>query len=270
MTTDIRTLGRLALTRLPGRGILVPLLLVLLWELVHRAHLANPVFLPSVDAVVDQGIRLVSSGDLWVGLQASMARYVAGLAIGILFGVGIGLLLGVSRLAEGVFLPTLDALKQVSPFALIPLLSFWFGLREPAKIAFIAFTCVFPILVNTYEGVRSVAIEHIEVGRAYRFGLGQQLTKIVLPAASPAIFRGLHLGVFFAWLGTVGAEYFFAAGAGVGNIIIDGRNASRMDLVLFGVFVIGLIGYLLNRVVTRIEGRALHWLRRNHAQEESV
>lgn len=270
MAIDMRAYGRLAFNDFPGRGLAVPLLLVLLWEIAFRAQLANPVFLPSVGSVVAQGSRLLWSGDLWAGLQASMARYAAGLAIGSLLGIGIGLLLGMSRLADRAFLPTLDALKQISPFALIPLLSFWFGLREPAKIVFIAITCVFPILINTYEGVRSVAVEYIEVGRSYRCNLYQLVTKIVLPAASPGIFRGLHLGVFFAWLGTVGAEYFFVAGAGVGNIIIDGRNSSRMDLVLFGVFVIGLIGYLLNLVVTRLEGRALHWLRGNNTHEESL
>lgn len=253
---------RFGFERLPGRGLVLPLLLIGVWEILFRAQIANPVFLPSVGAVVVQGEKLIGSGDLWVGLQASMARYVAGLAIGGLLGIGIGLALGMSRWAERAFLPTFDALKQVSPFALIPLLSFWFGLREPAKIAFIVFTCIFPILINAYEGVRSVSIDYIEVGRAYRFNLAQLLWKVVLPAASPAIFRGLRLGVFFSWLGTVGAEYFFAAGAGVGNLIIDGRNSSQMDLVLFGVFVVGLIGYLLNQAITSIERRTLHWLHR--------
>ena len=260
MSANTPMYRRFGFNRLPGRGLVLPLLLIVVWEIIFRAKIANPVFLPSVGAVVAQGERLISSGDLWVGLQASMARYFAGLAIGGLLGVGIGLALGMSRLAERMFLPTFDALKQVSPFALIPLLSFGFGLREPAKIAFIVFTCVFPILINTYEGVRSVSIDYLEVGRAYRFNLPQLLGKIVLPAASPAIFRGLHLGVFFSWLGTVGAEYFFVAGAGVGNIIIDGRNSSQMDLVLFGVFVVGLIGYLLNQIITMVERRALHWL----------
>ncbi|AYH42911.1 ABC transporter permease [Azoarcus sp. DN11] len=244
---------------LPWRGLALPLLLVAVWELAVRAGLANPQFLPPVQAVVDAGAQLVSNGELWVGLAASLGRNLAGLAVGSLLGVALGIVLGVSRIADRAVLPTLSALKQISPFALIPLLSFWFGLREPAKVAFIVITCVFPILVNTYEGVRSVPAEYLEVGRACRFGPLRLLWRVILPAAAPSIFTGLHMGVFFAWLGTVGAEYFFAAGAGVGNTIIDGRNASRMDLVLFGVFVIGLTGYLLNRIVALAERRLLRW-----------
>lgn len=244
---------------LPWRGVVLPLLLVLAWDLAVRAGLANPQFLPPVQAVIDTGQALVASGELWVGLGASLARNLAGLAIGSLLGIVIGIALGVSRTADRALMPTLATLKQISPFALIPLLSFWFGLREPAKLAFIVITCVFPILLNTYEGVRSVPAEYLEVGRAYRFGRLRLLWRVVLPTAAPSIFTGLHMGVFFAWLGTVGAEYFFAAGPGVGNTIIDGRNASRMDLVLFGVFVIGLTGYLLNRALAFAERRVLRW-----------
>jgi len=255
MATKQATLGQW----LPWRGLVLPLLLVAIWELVVRARIANPVFLPPVSDVVRQGARLVSSGEVWVGLRASLARDLAGLAIGGALGIAAGVALGVSRRADRLFLPTVDALKQISPFALIPLMSFWFGLREPAKIAFIAITCVFPMLVNTYEGVRNVEQKYLEVARIYRYGPARTLALVILPAAAPSILRGLHVGVFFSWLGTVGSEYFFTAGPGAGNIIIDGRNASRMDLVLFGVVVIGLTGYLLNVAVGLVERRVLHW-----------
>lgn len=244
---------------LPWRGLALPLLLLLVWEIVLKAGIANPVFLPTIGAVVDTGTTLVMNGELWIGLKASLYRDLVGLSIGSLLGISIGIALGVSRLADRLFLPTLDTLKQISPFALIPLMSFWFGLDEPAKIVFIVITCIFPILLNTYEGVRSVPVEFIEVGRVYRFGPLQQLWRVILPAASPSIFTGLHMGVFFSWLGTVGAEYFFKAGPGIGNTIVDGRNTSRPDLVFFGVIVIGLTGYLLNRVLGLIEKRVLRW-----------
>jgi len=244
---------------LPWRGIVFPVILILIWQLIYLAKIANPVFLPSVFAVIEQGHRLIDNGQLWEGLKASLYRDLVGLSIAIFLGVSIGIALGVSRLAGKVFLPTFNTIKQVSPFALIPLLSFWFGLHEPAKIAFIVVSSVFPIMINTYEGVRGIAFDYVEVGRVYKMTTFQLLRKIILPAATPSIFRGLHLGVFFSWLGTVGAEYFFTAGAGLGNIIVDGRNSSRMDLVLFGVFVIGITGYLLNIGLSYAEKRLLHW-----------
>jgi len=243
----------------PWRGLVVPILLIIVWELVFRAKVANPVFLPSVFSVIKQGHTLIANGELWVSLKASLFRNFLGLGIGAILGVAIGIFLGISRLSDRLFLPTIDAVKQVSPFALIPLLSFWFGLHEPAKIAFIVVTCIFPIITNTYEGVRNVALEYVETGRSYTLSPLQTLRLIVLPVAAPSILRGLHLGVFFSWLGTVGAEYFFASGAGLGNIIIDGRNSSRMDLVLFGVFAIGITGFLLNVLIDQVEKRVLHW-----------
>lgn len=244
---------------LPWRGIVFPLILILIWQLIYLAKIANPIFLPSVFSVVEQGHRLIDSGQLWEGLKSSLFRDLIGLSIAIILGVSIGIALGVFRLADKVFLPTFNTIKQVSPFALIPLLSFWFGLHEPAKIAFIVVSSVFPIMVNTYEGVRGVALDFVEIGHVYKLTTTQVLKNIILPAATPSIFRGLHLGVFFSWLGTVGAEYFFAAGSGLGNIIIDGRNSSQMDLVLFGVFVIGMTGYLLNVGLSFVEKRLLHW-----------
>lgn len=243
----------------PWRGMVFPIILILLWQLIYLAKIANPVFLPSVFSVIEQGHKLIVSGQLLEGLAASLYRDLVGLSIAIILGVTIGVALGLFRLADKVFLPTFNTIKQISPFALIPLLSFWFGLHESAKIAFIVVSSIFPIMINTYEGVRGVALEYVEIGRVYKMTTFQFLRRVILPAATPSIFRGLHLGVFFSWLGTVGAEYFFAAGAGLGNIIVDGRNSSRMDLVLFGVFVIGVTGYLLNIGLSYVEKRLLHW-----------
>lgn len=244
---------------LPWRAFVVPAILVLLWGLLVASGKVNPLFLPPVSAVANRGWDLIKNGELWVGLSASLLRDLAGFAIASVIGVSLGVLLGVFRLADRLLLPSFNTLKQISPFALIPLMTFWFGVKEPAKIAFIVLTCVFPILLNTYQGVRSVSRDHIEVARLYGFGPWQLLRRVILPGAAPGIFAGLHLGVFFSWLGTVGAEYFLAAGAGIGNTIIDGRNSSQMDLVLVGVLVIGLTGYGLNVALSLIERRVLRW-----------
>src|SRR6266545_2655301 len=257
-TTELR-LTLPGLSRRAGLALVLPGALLAAWELATGAHLVHPQFLPPLGAVAAAGQRLLASGDLLAGLRASLLRAIAGLALGALMGVSAGVALGVSRLAERAFHPSLAALKQISPFALIPLLSFWLGLGEPAKVAFVALTCVFPIFVNTYEGVRSVPVKLIEVGRSYRLTPFQLVTRIVLPSAAPSIFAGLHLGVFFSWLGTVGAEYFFLAGPGLGNITLDGRTGFRMELVFFGVAVIGATGVALNGLVSLAEHRVLRW-----------
>lgn len=230
----------------PAAGVLAALLA---WELLSRSRVVNPLFLPAPADVAAVGRRLLASGALLRAWGASLARLLAGFATGAAIGVSAGVALGVSRTAERALRPSLSAAKQVSPFALIPLLSFWFGLGEPAKVAFVALTCVFPIFVNAFEGVRGVPASLLEVGRVYGLGRWALVRRIVLPSATPSIFAGLHLGVFFSWLGTVGAEYFLAAGPGLGNLIVDGRAGLRMDLVLFGVAAIGATGVALNALL---------------------
>jgi sulfonate transport system permease protein len=256
MTTVAARLRSLPLRLAPALSVLAALLT---WELVHRSRLVNPLFLPSPEAVADVGRRLAASGALATAWAASLERLLAGYAAGALIAVVGGVILGVSRPAERALQPTLAALKQISPFAVIPLLSFWFGLREPAKIAFIALTCVFPVLVNTFEGVRSVSPRLLEVGRVYGLGRWATIRRIVLPAAAPSILSGLHLGVFFSWLGTVGAEYFLSAGPGLGNFIIDGRSGFRMELVFFGIAAIGATGIALDGTLDLAERRLLRW-----------
>src|SRR6266571_2643458 len=243
----------IALPAIPRRALLAfvgPGAILAAWEVAHRTQLANPLFFPPLGAVAAVGRRLLANGELLAGLRASLTLSLAGLALGAFAGISAGLALGISRTAERALHPTASALKQISPFAFIPLLSFWLGPAQAAKIAFVSLTCVFPIYVNTFEGVRSVPATLLEVGRAFRLNRWQLAIRIILPSAAPSIFAGLHLGVFFSWLGSVGAEYFFLAGPGLGNIILDGRNGFRMELVFFGIAAIGATGAALNGLLS--------------------
>jgi len=157
-------------------------------------------------------------------------------------------------------------LKQISLFAWIPLLSVWFGLGDAAKVAFLSLAAFFPVVLNTFEGIRSVPAELLEVARVLRFTRRQWLTKVVLPSATPSIFTGIHLALIYAWLATLGGEYLLVSGKGIGNTMIDGREHFQMDLVIFGVVVVGLVGFALNWIATRLERRLLAWRGRSIAQ----
>jgi sulfonate transport system permease protein len=146
------------------------------------------------------------------------------------------------------------------------LLSVWFGLGDAAKVAFLSLAAFFPVVLNTFEGVRSVPAELLDVARVLRFSRVQTWRKLIVPAALPSICAGMHLGLIYAWLATLGAEYLLVAGPGIANTMIDGREHFRMDLVLFGVIVVGLVGFLLNWGASRIEARALAWRGRSVAQ----
>jgi sulfonate transport system permease protein len=242
------------------RGFVLPLAFLALWYLVTALQLVNTKLIVPPSAVVDAAWRVVSSGQLLAGLKASLVRDLSGFAAGSAAGILFGLVLGVSRWAERLIGPTFHTLKQISLFAWLPLLSTWLGAGESAKILFIALSAFYPVALNTFEGVRSVTRSQVEVARVLGFSRLQLAWRLVLPAASPQIATGLHLALLYAWLATIGAEYLLGASAqGIGNVVIRGKAAFHVELIVVGMLLIGLVGMVLNRMAALIESRVLHW-----------
>lgn len=241
------------------RGVVLPIFIVVAWIVVCRYELANTRILVPPLAVWGAARALHESGELWDHLRASLVRDLLGLSLGTLAGTAVGGLLGVSRVADRLLSPSFHAAKQVALFAWIPLMSVWLGVGEQAKIAFIALSAFYPVVVNAHEGVRSVGVEHIEVARVLRFSRWQVLRKVVLPSAAPSLFAGFHQALIYAWLGTLGAEYLLEPAPGVGSLMVDGRERFAMDVVLIGLIVSGLVGFGLNALATAAEERLLRW-----------
>ena len=250
----------------PLRGVVIPLVLLALWWAAVRFGWSTSPLLVAPSKVWETGVDQVVSGKVFAALGASLWRDLVGFAIGAIAGLVFGALLGASRLAEKLVGPSFHTLKQISLFAWIPLLSVWFGLGDAAKVAFLSLAAFFPVVLNTFEGIRGVPADLLEVARVLKFTRAQRWRKVILPAASPSIFAGIHLGLIYAWLATLGAEYLLVSGQGIGNLMIDGREHFWMDMVLFGVFVVGLVGFTLNWTLSRIEARALAWRGRSVAQ----
>ena len=241
------------------RGLTLPLLLLVTWEASSRFGLVDVRFLPPIEEVVLTAKREIIDNELVWQLVSSLLRNIAGFLIGSVFGVAAGTLLSVSRLADRLAMPTFDGLKQISLLAWIPLISVWFGFGEQAKVVFVALAAFIPITLNTYDGIKDAPRDLLEVGRALRFRPWQRVTKIYLPSALPSIATGIHLGLIYSWLATVGAEYFLAVGPGIGGLVIAGRERFDMALVMVGVIILGLVGFLLNRLAGAAEARLLRW-----------
>jgi sulfonate transport system permease protein len=256
------------MTRAPRsvRGWILPAGLLLVWWAAVRFGWSTSPLLVAPSKVWATAVEQISSGQLAVALGASLSRDLIGFAIGGTAGLVFGAVLGGSRLFEACIGPSFHTLKQISLFAWIPLLSLWFGLGNAAKIAFLSLAAFFPVALNTFEGIRSTPPEWVEVSRVLGYSRAQTWRRVILPAASPSIFTGIHLGLIYAWLATLGAEYLLVAGKGIGNVLVDGREHFQMDLVLFGVVVVGLVGFTLNWIASRIESRALAWRGRSVAQ----
>lgn len=241
------------------RGLTLPILLLILWEGSSRSGIVDSRFLPSLEDVFLTAKRELIDNNLFGELGFSLFRNIAGFLVGSAFGVLFATLLALSRVADALITPTFNGLKQISLLAWIPLISIWFGFGEQAKIVFVALAAFIPVVLNTYEGMRNVPADLIEVGDALRFTPTQRITRIFLPSALPSIATGVHLGLIYSWLATVGAEYFLAVGPGIGGLIIAGRERFDMALVMVGVIILGIVGFILNRLAAKVENYLLRW-----------
>lgn len=242
------------------RGLIIPLLFVLLWIVAVWQQWVNPKLIPAPSAVLQIATHKLVEAAFWQGVGASLLRDLSGFAIGSAAGIAFGIVLGTSRWASYLLAPSFNVVRQVSLFAWLPLISSFLDYGNSAKILFITLSVFYPVALHTLEGVSSISAQHREVARVYQFSHWQLLRKLILPAAAPQIFTGLQLGLIFAWLATIGSEFLLASyGIGLGNIVINGRAALDVGLIVFGLLVIGVIGVALNSIALYLERRVLAW-----------
>ncbi|MDB4974954.1 MAG: taurine transporter permease [Myxococcaceae bacterium] len=255
-----KPLSRSALTSAATlRGSALPLALLAVWTLVTQRGWVNPHLIVGPERVVTRLVSELREGELLRQLLASLQRDLLGFFLGAAAGVLVGTAMGLSRLYHRLFAPSFHAAKQVAIFAWIPLMSVWLGSGEQAKVAFIALSAFYPVVIATHQGIRASAREHLEVARAFEFSRWQTFRMVVWPSALPAVLSGFHLGLIYAWLGTIGAEYLLAPGYGVGNVMISGRESLAMDKVLLGIVLVGGVGMSLNALASRLENHLLRW-----------
>ncbi|AYC32774.1 ABC transporter permease [Pseudomonas cavernae] len=238
---------------------LLPLSLLALWQLVSRSQWIDSNILAAPSTVVLTAWQGLLDGSLLNAMGHSLARTLGGLALGGVSGVLLGLLLGLSRSGERLLGPSLGALRQVAIFAWVPLLTAWFGLGELAKLVFVALAAFFPLFIATQRGIANLSPQLGEAAQVLRLNLWQRLRLLILPGAAPAIFAGLRLGLIYAWLGTIGAEYFMPSASGIGSLLIGAQQLFRQDLVMAGMLVIGLTGASLNALGQALEARTTRW-----------
>ncbi len=226
------------------------------WEYVGRD--ANPLFMTYPSAIFKAAWILTQTGELPQAFLASMVPFLSGLVISIVGGILIGIVIAQFWVLEYILDPFINALYAIPRVALIPLIILWAGLEEAGKITIIVSIAIFPVIVNTYAGIKDVRGSLIEIGRAYGATELQIFLKIILPAAVPYIMAGVRLCVGLAIIGIIVAE-FFTAITGLGGIIVLYANNFATAKLFVPIIVTGMLGISLSELVAFVERRLSRW-----------
>ncbi len=238
--------------------IALPVIIVIFWISATKNELFPPVILPSIAMVFTSLISQISSGQIFQDVLISLSRVMQGYGIGLILGVFMGTLMGISGSTNKFFSGTFDAIRQIPPLAWIPLVILWFGIGETSKVILIAKASFFPILLNTISGIKSTPKAYIEVAKLYNKNSWKIFRQIYLPYALPNIFVGLRLGLSSAWMTVIAAE-LIASTSGIGYRINDARNLLQSDVVITGIIVVGLLGVIMDRILDRILRELTPW-----------
>ena len=247
-----------ALTRI--RGIAwqawLPVLLLALWYVASRD--SQSLYFPPLQKIWDALLLQASSGQLWRDLAASMRNIGAGLVLGVLVGVTAGVFIGRFRPLREAVDPYLQFARSVPQVALIPIVIGALGITAAPKIWAIAFACVWPVLLNTVDGVRSIDPGVRDLTRAYRITPARELFRVVLPAAMPQIIAGIRVALGVAVVVMVVSE-IYGATEGLGYFINPSGSSFKVAAPWAGTLLVGFIGYVLSTLFLVVEHHALRW-----------
>ena len=229
---------------------LLPFLVVaLIWELIVRFGVAPPHFLPSLRTVARALWRLLASGVLLAHMQGTVVRLACGFLLAAVVGVLVGVTMGRSAVAAQVLGPLVSFGSPIPGLAYAPLFVLWFGFGDLAAVLLVAVAAAFPVAVNAWTGTRAVKEIWIRAARAMGAAEHQLFRRVILPGSLPYVLVGLRLGLARAWRVLVAVEVLTAVPRGLGWLIFGAREFLQADVMLAGIAMIGLVGFLLEHVV---------------------
>jgi len=252
----------------PGQGetlwlsVLSIAAIIFVWWLVTTMVWVKPLFLPSPQAVLTKFINIWQNGFTntpfleHVGISA--ARVFGAFLLACLVGIPLGIAMGMSPVARGIFDPPLEFYRPIPPLAYLPLMIIWFGIGETSKVLLIFLSVLAPVALGARSGVKSAAIEQIHA--AYSFGASrwQVMTQVILPSALPEILTAMRIGIGFGWTTLVAAE-MVAATKGLGYMVLKASQFLETSTVIMGITVIAIIAYSFDMLMRLVERRVVPW-----------
>ncbi|WP_226504710.1 ABC transporter permease [Pseudomonas sp. MWU16-30317] len=244
--------------RLGGLRLLIPIVLLVLWQLSAKAGWLSEFVLPSPWSIIQAYQELWHTGELQAALPVSLGRAGLGLLIGGGLGLVLGVIAGLSTLAERLYDAPLQMLRTIPFIALVPLFVVWFGIGEWSKVLLIIGASIFPVYLNAYHGIRAIDKRLLELGVSFDMNQRQVVRLIVLPLAMPSILVGWRYAAGAALLGLVAAEQI-NSNAGIGYILNNANQFQRTDIIIAGILIYAVLGVIVDIVMRLIERALLSW-----------
>ncbi len=254
--------------KVPGEGssgaisVVSILCLIFLWALISNMGWVKPLFLPSPQAVFAQFMEYLTGAandkPLWQHFLASILRVSAAFWLAFLTAVPVGIAMGMSRVARGIFDPPIEFYRPLPPLAYLPLIIIWFGIDEMPKVLLIYLACFAPLALAARSGMKSASQEQINAAYSMGASYTQVVRHVVLPSALPEVLVGMRIAIGFGWTTLVAAE-MVAANVGLGQMVLNASNFLRTDIVIMGIIVIGVVAYLFDMFMRWVERKLVPW-----------
>ena len=235
---------------------------IALWFAATNLGWVKPLFLPTPQAVWEQMIAVAQDGfadaSLLTHIGWSALRVFSAFALAVVTAIPLGILMGVNRIARGIFDPLVEFYRPLPPLAYLPLVVIWMGIGEGSKVLLIYLAMFAPLALSARAGVRSVAIEQIHALYSMGASRGQVLRHVIMPAALPEMLTGMRIAIGFGWTTLVAAE-MVAATAGLGFMVLSASKFMVTEVVIMGILVIGLLALSFDFGMRALERRLVPW-----------
>jgi sulfonate transport system permease protein len=245
--------------RIPYGKLLGPLAILAVWSAGSAAGVIDPRIVSAPWTVIDTAWQLTrGQGELQSDFLTSAQRALIGLGFGVSAGTLLAVMAGLSRIGDAVVDGAMQVKRAIPALALIPLMILWLGIGEEMKIVTIALFVLVPVYINTYAALVGIDARYVELAEVIGLSRSAFIAKVVIPGALPGWFTGLRLGVTGSWLALIVVEQINAT-SGIGYMMFQAQQYGQMSVVLVGLLVYGLFGFVTDAVVRVVERRALSW-----------
>ncbi len=219
------------------------------YEAAARSGYFAPALLPTLETVARTLFAMIADGSMIEHAAFTLYRVMFGFSLAVVVGIPLGILMARFQRVEHFVLPLVSALMPIPSFALVPLFMLWFGIGNTTTVLIVFYAATFPMLFNTWSGVRSVNPIWLRAAGAMGADEHKLFWKVIIPGASPFIITGMRQAFLRCWIAVVGAEMIAASDWGLGWVIFDAKEFLNTDVMLASLVVIGAIGFLFERMV---------------------